>query len=136
MRQIQRVTICPCATCPDSEVRIKLDENMPAELALDLRRLGHDVHTVRDEALEGTPDDRLWTAVQSEQRFFITQDMDFSDARKFAPSTHAGILLIRLSVPSRRVLTNLVTALFRDEEVEAWARCLVIASDSKLRVRR
>jgi CRISP-associated protein Cas1 len=34
-------------------MRIKLDENLPAELADDLRRLGHLVDTVADEGLEG-----------------------------------------------------------------------------------
>src|SRR5712691_4918538 len=37
-------------------MRVKLDENLPAELAEDLRRLGHVVDTVADEGLQGQPD--------------------------------------------------------------------------------
>jgi len=40
-------------------MRIKLDENLPAELADDLRRLGHLVDTVADEGLEGQPPERI-----------------------------------------------------------------------------
>ena len=60
-------------------MRIKLDENLPAGLADKLATLGHDVDTVADENLSGRPDPDVWQAAQQEQRFFITQDLDFSD---------------------------------------------------------
>ena len=77
-------------------MKIKLDENLPAALATRLRGLGHDVETVREEGLEGKKDDRIWISAQSEGRFLITQDLDFSDARRFVPGSHSGILLVRL----------------------------------------
>jgi hypothetical protein len=40
---------------------------------------GHDVHTPDDENLGGADDDAIWEAAQREQRFIITQDLDFSD---------------------------------------------------------
>src|SRR5687768_11681303 len=39
---------------------------------------------------------------QSAARFLVTQDLDFSDVRKFAPGTHAGIMLVRLRLAPRR----------------------------------
>jgi predicted nuclease of predicted toxin-antitoxin system len=68
--------------------RIKLDENLPRRLAPRLRDLGHDVHTPDDENLRGVDDDAIWEAAQREERFLITQDLDFSDMRRFAPGTH------------------------------------------------
>ncbi len=73
-------------------MKIKLDENMPESLAEQLGQLGHDVHTVPSEAPSGEKDARIWSAARSEQRFLITQDLDFSDVRQFTPGTHAGIL--------------------------------------------
>lgn len=64
-------------------MRIKLDENIPSQLRSDLSNLGHDVDTVIDEGLTGKNDDTVWLAAQREQRFFITQDLDFSDSRRF-----------------------------------------------------
>ena len=36
-------------------MKIKLDENLPLRLAILLKELGHDVHTLQDELL-----DRIW----------------------------------------------------------------------------
>jgi predicted nuclease of predicted toxin-antitoxin system len=77
-------------------MRLKLDENLPASTAIRLRALGHDVHTVLEEGLSGRPDNDVWQAAQTEARFLVTQDLDFSDERRFAAGTHAGLLLVRL----------------------------------------
>jgi hypothetical protein len=42
-------------------MRIKLDENLPTGLVPLLAALGHDVHSVRDEALSGQADARYGT---------------------------------------------------------------------------
>jgi predicted nuclease of predicted toxin-antitoxin system len=115
---------------------IKLDENMPERLALLLREHGHDVETVHDEGLTGSDDPTVWGAAQAEQRFFITQDLDFSDVRAFAPGTHAGLLLVRLHIPSRSALAGRIATIINSEAVENWKRCFVVATDRKLRVLR
>jgi predicted nuclease of predicted toxin-antitoxin system len=82
-------------------MKIKLDENLPHRLAAVLKDLGHHVHTVHEERLVGHADAEIWQAAQRESRFLITQDLDFSDTRQFAPGSHHGILLVRLHSPSR-----------------------------------
>lgn len=115
-------------------MKIKLDENLPVRLAIPLRDLGHDVHTLRDESLLGHADVEIWDTTQKESRFLITQDLDFSDLRQFAPGTHHGILLVRLRSPSRRDLMERVAELFRRENVGEWAGCFVVATERKIRV--
>src|SRR5437762_4256501 len=83
-------------------MKIKLDEKLPLRLATLLKDLGHDVHTIHDELLLGHADMEIWEATQKESRFLITQDLDFSDLRQFAPGSHHGILLVRLRSPNRR----------------------------------
>lgn len=117
-------------------MKIKLDENLPLLIASRLSVLGHDVHTTYDEGLAGCPDPQIWEAAQREQHFLITQDMDFSDARRFAPGTHHGVLLIRLYSPSRLSLAERINELFRNEDVNGWARCFVVVTERKIRVRR
>jgi hypothetical protein len=109
-------------------VKIKLDENLPARLASALRDLGHDVDTVSAERLTGRDDEDVWQAAQSVERFLIIQDLDFSDARRYAPGTHAGLLLVRLAHPGREALFAKVSVLFATEAVAAWRGCLVVAS--------
>ncbi|MEW6279679.1 MAG: DUF5615 family PIN-like protein [Candidatus Eremiobacterota bacterium] len=104
-------------------MRIKLDENLPCDI-LAPWQVAHDVDTVEQEGLTGRDDPAVWQAAQREHRLLITQDLDFSDLRRFLPGTHHGVLLIRMQNPSRRRL------------VESWAGCFVVATDSKIRVRR
>lgn len=117
-------------------MKVKLDENLPVTLAGLLRHLGHDADTVQDEGLCGRDDGIIWEAAQCESRFLVTQDLDFSDVRKFVPGTHAGILLVRLQVASLNALESRVLGLFQTEAVAAWTGCLVVATDRKLRIRQ
>jgi hypothetical protein len=66
-------------------VKIKLDENLPGRLVPELAALAHDVDTVRAEHMTGRPDNEIWQAAQSVGRFLVTQDLDFSDVRRYAP---------------------------------------------------
>jgi predicted nuclease of predicted toxin-antitoxin system len=117
-------------------MRIKLDENLPVTLVGKLAALGHDVDTVPAETLASRPDAEIWGAAQRTRRFLITQDLDFSDIRRFAPGTHHGLLLVRLGQPGRRALAARVRMIFEKEDVEGWHRCFVVATDRKIRVRR
>jgi predicted nuclease of predicted toxin-antitoxin system len=116
-------------------LKIKLDENLPTGLARDLRILGHDVETVREEGLEGRDDGTIWEVSQSEGRFLITQDLDFSDARRFSPGSHEGLLLVRLRDPGRRALAEAVLHVF-SVLAESLKGCFVVVSERKIRVLR
>ncbi len=93
-------------------MRVKLDENLPESLLQVLIGLGHDVDNIRLEGLVGKPDPLVWDAAQRSERFLITQDLDFSDLRKFSP------------------------AAFREKPPESWTRCFVVLTDHKLRVHK
>ena len=67
-------------------MKIKLDENLPDRLVSALTGLAHDVDTVRGEQLIGRADPDVWSAAQAAQRFLITQDLDFSDVRRYTPA--------------------------------------------------
>ncbi len=115
---------------------IKLDENLPSRLVAALSAMGHNVDTVPAENLSGRPDEDVWAAAQAAARFLITQDLDFSDMRRYQPGTHPGILLVRLRNPGRNALFLKVKGLFEQEAVESWSGCFVVATERKLRVRR
>lgn len=117
-------------------MKIKLDENLPLGLATALKSLGHNVHTTAQEGLSGKPDADVWMITQREERFLITQDLDFSDLRQFTPGSHHGILLVRLHSPDWRNLSERVAKIFREENVEQWAGCFVVATEHKIRIVR
>ena len=116
-------------------MKIKLDENIPASISEVLTDLGHDVDTVPREGLAGADDDRVWDAVLQGQRFFVTQDLDFSDVRKFAPGTHPGLLILRFRNPGNRSMADRLIAIFSSENVGSWGRCFVVATEHKIRIR-
>lgn len=116
-------------------MRFKFDENLPGSLAAELSALGHDVDTAVDEALGGDDDDDVWAATQAAGRVLITQDLDFSDVRAFAPGTHHGLVLLRMREPGRVAMRSRVLAVFRSEPVEQWERCVIVIADKKIRVR-
>lgn len=117
-------------------MKIKLDEHLPIRLVQVLTQLGHEADTVAEEGLVGQNDASVWEAAQRAERFLITQDLDFSDVRRFTPGTHKGILLVRLREPGRVALLNRVRAVFQVENVEDWNGCFVVVTEHKIRVRR
>jgi predicted nuclease of predicted toxin-antitoxin system len=116
-------------------MRIKLHENLPASLAQLFRQRGRDVDTVPEESLTGQADVSVWNAAQREKRFFVTQDLDFGDVRVLQPGTHSGIMLVRLSEPSRSRLIERVSEVFTGAEVCRFAGAFAVVTDRKLRVR-
>ena len=117
-------------------MKIKLDENIPQRVKSVLIELGHQVDTVAEEKLIGAVDDRIWLAAQTEGRFLITQDLDFSNIQKFTPGTHAGILVVRLANGGREALMRRIEQVFRSEAIEGWKGCFVVLTERKIRVRR
>jgi len=116
-------------------MKIKLDENIPVRVASILANLGHDTDTVPTEGLGGRNDQDIWEVAQKMSRFFITQDLDFSNIKNFIPGTHQGLLILRLRDPGRNTLLQRIETIFKTEDVNGWEGCFVVATDRKIRVR-
>jgi predicted nuclease of predicted toxin-antitoxin system len=117
-------------------VKLKLDENLPDSLRPRLQVIGFDVETVLSENLGGRNDAEVWSAAQAEDRLLVTQDLDFSDARRFAPGTHSGILLVRLPDSEQWRVGDFVVAWLSTAEAQTWCRCFVVATPARIRVLR
>lgn len=115
-------------------MKIKLDENMPAGLAVVLKGHGHDAATVAEEGLSGKPDDAVFAAVVRERRFFITMDTDFADIRRMPPG-HEGILVLRLARQGRKAVFSLFETLLAQYSLESLKGSIAIADESKIRIR-
>ncbi|MEO5333649.1 MAG: DUF5615 family PIN-like protein [Magnetococcus sp. YQC-5] len=117
-------------------MKIKLYENIPVLIAPFLESFGHDVDTIRDEGLLGANDSVVWEATCREKRFFITQDLDFSDDRKFPLGTHTGILLVRLANPSLPKLMQRLQEIISTNRIETGSGCFITVAEKKIRIRR
>jgi predicted nuclease of predicted toxin-antitoxin system len=73
-------------------VRFKLGENLPVELAAEIRRMGHDTDTVAEEGLCGEADPTVVEAASISDRILLTLDKGIADARG---ERRAGVVLFR-----------------------------------------
>jgi predicted nuclease of predicted toxin-antitoxin system len=76
-------------------MRFKIDENLPVEVAGDLRDAGYDADTVYGEGIAGTPDSMVIERARSEGKVLLTLDKGIADLRAYPPERHAGIVLFR-----------------------------------------
>jgi len=99
-------------------MRLKLDENVDARLALLLRQAGHETTTVRDQGLRGIEDPELYKHCSSEAYTLVTLDLDFSNVLRFPPERTPGLVVLRGPddlFPTVRILVQtLVDALTSD----------------------
>jgi Domain of unknown function (DUF5615) len=71
-------------------MKVKLDENLPLRIAIELRARSHDVHTAVEKVLRGGADTDIWQAAQRESRILITQDLDFSAWQSSGDCAHTS----------------------------------------------
>lgn len=116
-------------------IDIKIDECLPRECADLLVMNGHDVETVHQEGLQGSTDGEIWNAAQTEKRFLVTTDLDFSDVRRYKPGEHAGILLLRLHKEDKNRILSYLEWLLAHHDIAKWKGLVVIATDHKIRIR-
>lgn len=90
-------------------MNLKLDENLGARGAELLRAAGHDVSTVVEQQLCGTPDADLIEYCRREGRAIVTLDLGFANPLQFRPSEFPGIAVLRL--PRDRAHSNLMDAI-------------------------
>lgn len=118
-----------------AQVRFKLDENLPAEMADLFNGAGHDAVTVLDEQLGGVSDLDLATVCVQEHRAIVTLDSDFSDIRTYRPAAYPGIVVFRLDNQARDHLLEIGTRFLYRLSTGSLDGQLWIVEESRIRVR-
>lgn len=117
-------------------MRLFADECVYSVTIKTLRAWGHDVETAQEAGLSGHNDNELLQYAISQNRILISIDMDFSNALRFVPSSHTGIIILKIR-PSTIDNVHQVLKQFLDQNTEDEVHhSLVIADQSKYRVRR
>ena len=116
-------------------MKFKLDENFGTRTQHLFEQAGFDVHTVRQEALQGTSDHELYETCCREKRCLVTLDLDFADVTRFTASNSGGIVVIRLPRnPSLSLLEKLVRQFLQGMNQMPVAGCLWIVEVGRIRV--
>lgn len=114
---------------------IKIDEDLPADLAELLTRAGHDATTVFRQGMTGSSDEVVWNVVQREGRCLFTADKGFS-ARAVTSPSHCGLVLFRLPHESRKGYIGLLEKLLQTNSLDALEAATVVVSPEAVRVYR
>lgn len=113
-------------------MRFKPDENLPVDLAAELRALGHDADTVADEGLCGEADAAVVEAASIADRILLTLDKGIADVR--GQRLVAVVLFRRDSAGRRAVLSFILERISRIASMDLAGR-LTVVGPSRIRTR-
>ena len=100
-----------------------------------LRADDHTVITAQEAGLCETEDEYLLDYAVSKNCVFITRDMDFSNILIYSPSTHLGLIVLRLkpkTIEAVHALLSLALSQFTQESIR---KTLIIVDHKKFRLR-
>jgi len=117
--------------------RFLVDEDMPRSTARVLRQARHTAEDVRDVGLRGHSDQEVFDYAQSQGAILVTADKGFSNALRFPPGTHSGIIVVRVpdELPTSKVNQEILNALVSLEDVDLTG-LIVIVEVARTRIRR
>ena len=117
-------------------IRVKVDEDLPRQVADLFSAGGHDAVTVVMQGWQGFTDAALWPLVQQEERWLITADKGFADIRVYPPGSHAGVLLFRLEEESRRGYLELTQTALAQLHFEELTGSIIVVTRRGIRIRK
>ena len=116
-------------------MRFKVDENLPSEIALDLREEGHEADSVWDEGLSGAPDPAILARAKRENRVILTLDKGVGDIRTYPPELYPGIVLLRPAKSGRSSVLDFVRRHLPALLDRKMAGHLFVVSERGIRIR-
>jgi predicted nuclease of predicted toxin-antitoxin system len=116
-------------------LNFKIDENLPAECAALLRGAGFGADTVAQENLAGADDAAIARSVRAQGRVLITLDLDFANIQAYPPSTHPGIIVLRLKRQDKHAVLGLVLRIVSALKARLPAGDLWIVEPDRIRFR-
>jgi predicted nuclease of predicted toxin-antitoxin system len=117
-------------------VRIKVDEDLPLEVARIFVEHGHDAVTVVAQGWQGLTDELLWPRVQNERRWLVTAGKGFADLRHYSPAADAGVLLLRPAEENRRAYVRFARTAAERLDFNNLAGSLIVMTPRGIRIRR
>ena len=113
--------------------RLLADENVPGPAVDALRRAGHDVAWMHEDA-PGTPDPEVLARAQQEARVLATFDKDFGElAFRAGAAAGAGVVLFRVGAESPDAAARVAVGVFSMRA--DWSGTFAVVEDGRIRIR-
>ena len=116
-------------------MKFKIDENLPVEVAILLKEIGHNATTVYQENLDGAPDSDISIVCQREKRTLVTLDTDFADIHGYPPQDFPGLIILRLKRQDKLHVLSVLNRLIMLLPYEPLDRHLWIVDEKRVRIR-
>lgn len=116
-------------------LRLKIDENLPTEMAELLTGAGYDAVTVGGQGMTGHVDTNLAAVCRRERRAIVTLDLHFADIRACPPADYSGIVVLRLARLDKVRVLSVLQRLLPVLEKEPLSGKLWIVQETSIRVR-
>jgi predicted nuclease of predicted toxin-antitoxin system len=112
-------------------VRFLADENVGLHTIEVLRRLGHDVASIREEAA-GSTDEQVLARASADARVLLTFDKDFGElAFRWGLAATSGVILIRVRGSADAVSAAVVAAL---DAGDRWEGHFAVVESGRVRL--
>lgn len=117
-------------------MKIFADECVYAVTTKMLRDWGHDIETAQEAGLSGREDNDLLQYAVSKDRILISIDMDFSNALRYIPSSHRGIIILKIRSSNIENVHQVLRQFLDGKTEDEIHQSLVVVDHSKYRIRR
>ena len=119
-----------------TKAKFLADECTFVQTVLLMRNLGFDVHRIQELGMTGAEDNKVFEKAQDLNAVLVTNDKGFGDIREYPPSSHCGIIVLKMApdpVCVREVHEMLKHLLKKEDQFEG---ALFVVDTHKYRVRR
>lgn len=112
------------------------DENIYSAIVQFLRLKGFDVKDVREIGTLGASDGAIMSLARREERALATFDKHFADILLYPPSSHCGVVRIRIHPPLLPDIVHAFEGFLQRFDLATMSGALVILERDGFRVRR
>jgi predicted nuclease of predicted toxin-antitoxin system len=117
-------------------IRFLADENVPSAVVRFLKDKGFDLKEVRGAGIAGESDDAVIALARKEERVLLTFDRHFANILAYPPSSHHGIIRIRIHPPLIDHILQALDELIKKLDLNTIRGCLIVLEREGFRVRR
>lgn len=114
-----------------------IDEDLPRSLGTILSNLGFTVFDIRDYALRGSSDEKIFQFAQKQKAVLFSADLGFSNIINFPLGSHSGIVVLRF--PNDMIVSEInkeIGRLLNELSSEDYNGSFIVVSPGRIRIRR
>lgn len=114
-----------------------IDEDLPRALKPALERGGWAVIDIRETALRGSPDEKVFRFAQNKKAVLFSGDLGFANIIRFPVGSHSGLVILRLpNELSTQSLVNITLKALSKLKIQDIQGNLIIIEPGNIRVRK